>query len=59
MIATESKVDTVSFYINGAWETPEGRTVQAVMNPATGAALAEVPYANDADVDRAVRSAHV
>src|SRR5580700_2001654 len=58
MIATESKVETVSFYINGAWEKPEGRTLQAVTNPATGAVLADVPYASEADVDRAVRSAH-
>jgi malonate-semialdehyde dehydrogenase (acetylating)/methylmalonate-semialdehyde dehydrogenase len=58
MIATESKVETVSFYINGAWEKPEGRRMQAVTNPATGAALAEVPYASEADVDRAVRTAH-
>ncbi|HLK66112.1 MAG TPA: CoA-acylating methylmalonate-semialdehyde dehydrogenase [Bryobacteraceae bacterium] len=58
MIATESKVETVSFYINGAWEKPEGRTLQAVTNPATGATLAEVPYASEADVDRAVRTAH-
>jgi malonate-semialdehyde dehydrogenase (acetylating)/methylmalonate-semialdehyde dehydrogenase len=58
MIATESKVGTVSFYINGAWEKPEGRTVQTVTNPATGAVLSEVPYANEADVDRAVRTAH-
>ncbi|HEV3202002.1 MAG TPA: CoA-acylating methylmalonate-semialdehyde dehydrogenase [Bryobacteraceae bacterium] len=58
MIATESKVETVSFYINGAWEKPEGRTMQAVTNPATGAVLAEVPYATEADVDRAVRTAH-
>jgi malonate-semialdehyde dehydrogenase (acetylating)/methylmalonate-semialdehyde dehydrogenase len=58
MIATESKVDTVSFYINGAWEQPAGRTMQAVTNPATGAVLAEVPYASEADVDRAVRTAH-
>src|ERR1039457_6161785 len=58
MIATESKVETVSFYINGAWEKPEGRSMQAVTNPATGAALAEVPYASEGDVDRAVRAAH-
>ena len=58
MIATESKVETVSFYINGSWEKPEGRTMQAVTNPATGAVLAEVPYAAEADVDRAVRAAH-
>src|SRR5947209_20328466 len=58
MIATESKVETVSFYINGAWEKPQGRGMQAVMNPATGAVLAEVPYATEAEVDRAVRAAH-
>src|ERR1035438_699407 len=44
MIATDSKVATVSFYINGAWGTPRGRTMGTVTNPATGAVLAEVPY---------------
>ena len=58
MIATENKVSTVSFYVNGAWEKPEGRTSQPVTNPATGAVLANVPYATDADVDRVVRAAH-
>jgi malonate-semialdehyde dehydrogenase (acetylating)/methylmalonate-semialdehyde dehydrogenase len=29
-----------------------------VMNPATGAVLAEVPFATESDVDRAVRAAH-
>ena len=58
MIATDSKVATVSFYINGAWEKPQGRTMGTVTNPATGAVLAEVPYANAADVDAAVRTAH-
>ena len=58
MIATETKVGTVSFYINGAWEKPEGRTIGTVMNPATGAVLAEVPFATVSDVDRAVRAAH-
>ncbi len=58
MIATESKVDTVSFYIAGARETPAGGTAQQVTNPATGEILAHVPFASDADVDRAVRAAH-
>ena len=58
MIATESKVETVSFFIDGAWEKPEGRATQPVTNPASGEVLAEVPFANEADVDRAVRSAH-
>ncbi len=51
-------VGTVSYYINGVWEKPEGRTSQPVTNPATGATIAEVPFATAADVDRAVRSAH-
>src|SRR5690349_13367594 len=58
MIAAESTVGTVSFYINGAWEKPDGRSSQPVMNPATGATIAEVPFATAADIDRAVRSAH-
>ncbi len=48
----------MSFYVNGAWEKPEGRTLGAVTNPATGEVIAEVPYATGTDVDRAVRSAH-
>src|SRR5215475_599599 len=58
MIATESKVGTVSYLINGVWEKPEGRSTQSVTNPANGAVLAVVPYATEADVDRAVRTAH-
>ena len=58
MIATESKVDTVSFYIDGAWEAPAGHATQKVTNPATGEVLAEVSFATEADVDRAVRAAH-
>src|SRR5581483_5189907 len=58
MIATGSAVETVSFYINGVWEQPEGRTMGNVTNPATGEIIAQTPYATAADVDRAVRSAH-
>ncbi len=58
MIATESKVETVSYYIGGAWEKPAGRTTQPVTNPATGAVLADVPFATADDVDRTVRAAH-
>jgi delta 1-pyrroline-5-carboxylate dehydrogenase len=58
MIATEHKVETASFYVNGAWEQPGGRTRQAITNPATGELLAQVAYATGADVDRAVRAAH-
>jgi malonate-semialdehyde dehydrogenase (acetylating)/methylmalonate-semialdehyde dehydrogenase len=58
MIATETAVGTVGFYVNGNWETPQGRAMHRVMNPATGEVLAEVPFATEADVDRAVRIAH-
>jgi len=57
MIA-DATVSLVSFYINGAWERPEGRAGGTIANPATGAALAEVPYADAEDIDRAVRAAH-
>src|SRR5271154_4857519 len=53
-----SAVETVSFYVNGIWEKTEGRTMGGVTNPATGETIAEVPYATEADIDRAVRTAH-
>jgi malonate-semialdehyde dehydrogenase (acetylating)/methylmalonate-semialdehyde dehydrogenase len=58
MIATETQIQTVSYFINGTWEAPQDRTTQPVTNPATGATLAKVPFANEADIDRAVRAAH-
>ena len=58
MITTESAVGLVGFYINGAWEKPQGRVTLAITNPATEAVLAEAPCASEADVDRAVRTAH-
>ncbi|MGO9009812.1 MAG: CoA-acylating methylmalonate-semialdehyde dehydrogenase [Bryobacteraceae bacterium] len=36
----------------------QSRTLHPVTNPATGAVLAEIPYAAAEDVDRAVRAAH-
>jgi malonate-semialdehyde dehydrogenase (acetylating)/methylmalonate-semialdehyde dehydrogenase len=58
MIAADSTVGTASFYINGVWEKPQGRTVATITNPATGAAIGDVPFADEADIDRAVRAAH-
>src|SRR5580704_9089173 len=58
MIATDATVSLVSFYVNGAWERPEGRSGGTIVNPASGGAIAEVPYADSSDVDRAVRAAH-
>ncbi len=58
MIATETAAQTVSFYINGKWEDRPGRTLMPVTNPATGAVIANVAYADAADVDRVVQAAH-
>ncbi|HUB77407.1 MAG TPA: CoA-acylating methylmalonate-semialdehyde dehydrogenase [Bryobacteraceae bacterium] len=58
MIATNATVSLVSFYVNGNWERPGGRPGGTIINPATGTAIAEVPYADASDVDRAVRAAH-
>src|ERR1700690_4274298 len=53
-----SATETISSYINGAWEKPAGRTMGTITNPATGETIAEVPYSTPADIDRAVRTAH-
>ena len=59
MIATDSKVDNcIVLYQRRLGEAREAAPCGTVTNPATGAVLAEVPYATAADVDRAVRTAH-
>jgi len=58
MIATEPTAAMVSFYVNGVWEHPMGRSKGTITNPASGTVLAEVPYANASDIDKAVRTAH-
>jgi malonate-semialdehyde dehydrogenase (acetylating)/methylmalonate-semialdehyde dehydrogenase len=59
MTATDTAVSTVSFYIDGKWETPGNLALHPVINPATGETLAQTPYATAAEVDRAVRNAHL
>jgi malonate-semialdehyde dehydrogenase (acetylating) / methylmalonate-semialdehyde dehydrogenase len=58
MLAATTSVAELSFYIDGKWDRPSGRPVGVIVNPATGVPIAEAPYANDSDVDRAVRAAH-
>ena len=58
MIATESNVATLSFFIDGAWEKPRAGALHPITNPASGATIAEVAYATGDDIDRAVRSSH-
>jgi malonate-semialdehyde dehydrogenase (acetylating)/methylmalonate-semialdehyde dehydrogenase len=57
-MAADSTVQVLGFYVNGKWERPEGCVLGTVTNPATGATIAEAPYAEEADIDRAVRAAH-
>src|SRR5580658_3597269 len=58
MIATETSVQTLKFYVNGNWEASAGAPTHPVTNPATGEVIAQVPYATAAEVDRVARLAH-
>jgi len=58
MIATESPLKTVSFYVNGKWTNAESRPVMPITNPANGREIAQVAYASEADVNRTVELAH-
>ena len=44
-------------YIGGAWKDAASGATDTVLNPATGASLAEVPSSDSADVDAAVEAA--
>ncbi len=44
-------------YINGNWVMPNGTASNEVINPATEAVVAKVPYGNAIDVDNAVKAA--
>ncbi len=58
MIASETKVRTLEFYVNGKWEPAAGSTLHPITNPATGDMIAQVPYATAEQVDRVARHAH-
>jgi malonate-semialdehyde dehydrogenase (acetylating) / methylmalonate-semialdehyde dehydrogenase len=58
MIASQPSVETVSFFINGQWESAGNRKLAPITNPATGAEIAQVAYATADDVDRVVKAAH-
>ena len=44
-------------FIDGEWLGAEGRTTEDVLNPATGEAIAALPHATKADLDRASAAA--
>lgn len=56
MIATP--VQELSFFSNGKWEKGRADSLHAVTNPANGEVIAQVPYADAAEVDRVVQSAY-
>jgi succinate-semialdehyde dehydrogenase/glutarate-semialdehyde dehydrogenase len=47
----------LALFIDGAFLSGEGRDSEPVLNPATGQALAQLPHATTADLDRALASA--
>ncbi len=47
----------LALYINGTWRTGEGRETHSVVNPATGATIAELPLATAADLEEALGAA--
>jgi succinate-semialdehyde dehydrogenase/glutarate-semialdehyde dehydrogenase len=49
---------TLGMYIDGEWVSGGGRDTHRLLNPATGAAQAELPLAYVADLDRALEAAH-
>src|SRR5262245_32052621 len=57
MIATETTVRKVNFFVNGSWEEGGARRLHPITNPATGEVIAQLPYATLEDVDRAARAA--
>lgn len=49
--------DKYDLYINGEWVKPQSKKYFATHNPANGEKLAEVAYANEKDIDKAVKAA--
>ena len=51
---TPSYTTDLKLYINGSWRSGEGRDHHAVINPATGETLGQLPLATAADLDEAL-----
>ena len=47
----------LAMHIDGEWVRAGSRRVHQVLNPATGAVLGELPFADTADLDRALDAA--
>src|SRR5215212_2777885 len=57
MAATSTDVKTYENFIDGEWTAPAEGQTEAVLNPATGEAIADAPLSTAEDVDRAVAAA--
>jgi len=55
--ATQTDVQTYRNFIDGEWTDPAAGQTEAVLNPATGEAIAQAPLSTAEDVDRAVAAA--
>ena len=44
----------LQLFVNGVWKSGEGRDAHVVVNPATGAAIGDLPLATAADLDEAL-----
>ena len=44
----------LALFINGSWKIGEGRDLFPVVDPASGEAIAEVPWASPADLDEEI-----
>lgn len=54
---THAYASDLALFINGSWRMGEGRETVPVLNPATGAGMAELPVASAADLDEALAAA--
>lgn len=50
-------MDLLANHVGGVWSSPDAARRLAVVNPATGAPLAEAPLSGAAEIDRAVQAA--
>ena len=57
-MTTQTATSTVPFWINGRDTASTGSRQGAITNAATGEVVRTVPFANSADVERAVQAAH-
>ena len=48
-VATEQNTKTLKNYVGGSWVEVTGAELHDVINPATGAAIAQVPFSISAD----------